>query len=217
MVDYTSRRITMVDTQVRPHDVTKFPVLDAMLTVPREIYVPSAARDLAYVDGQVPLGGGRMLLDPRVIGKTLDVLDIAPNDLVLEIGAGTGYTTALLAHLAEAVVAVEEDSDLAREAEANLAAQQVDNAMVVEAALTDGSPKHGPFDVIVVFGGVDHVPAPLLEQLKEGGRIMAIFMDGALGEARLGRKVDGRVSWRMEFNATAPVLPGFARSPDFVF
>lgn len=207
----------MVDTQVRPHDVTKFPVLDAMLTVPREVYVPDTAQDMAYVDGPVPLGNGRYLLDARATGKMLDALDITPADLVLEIGAGMGYFTALLAHLAEAVVAVEEDDDLAREAEAALAAQQVDNAMLLQAPLTDGSAKHGPFDAIVVSGGVETLAPGLIDQLKEGGRIMAIFMDGPLGEARLGRKIDGRVSWRMEFNATASVLPGFARAPDFVF
>jgi protein-L-isoaspartate(D-aspartate) O-methyltransferase len=207
----------MVDTQVRPHDVTKFPVLDAMLTVPREVYVPDTAQDMAYVDGPVPLGNGRYLVDARATGKMLDALDISPADLVLEIGAGMGYITALLAHLAEAVVAIEEDDDLAREAEAALASQQVDNAMLLQAPLTDGSAKHGPFDAIVVSGGVETLAPGLIDQLKEGGRIMAIFMDGPLGEARLGRKIDGRVSWRMEFNATASVLPGFARAPDFVF
>ncbi|WP_224815654.1 protein-L-isoaspartate O-methyltransferase [Hasllibacter sp. MH4015] len=217
MADYTQRRVTMVDTQVRPSDVTKFPILDAMLSVPREAYVPADKRDLAYMDIPVDLGGGRQLLDPRAIAKLLDALEPTPADLVLELGAGGGYGTALLAHLAEAVVAVEEDATLARDAEATLAEQGVDNAAIVEGPIAEGSAKHGPFDAVVIFAGVEMVPQAIQDQLKEGGKIAAIFMEGPLGEARLGVKSNGRISWRMVFNATAPVLPGFARETDFVF
>ncbi|MEJ6389414.1 protein-L-isoaspartate O-methyltransferase family protein [Gymnodinialimonas ulvae] len=217
MPDFTQRRVTMVDTQVRPSDVTKFPILDAMLRVPREAYVPDAKRDIAYADTPVDLGGARQLLDARAIAKLLEALTPAPTDLVLEIGASTGYTTALLASMAEAVVAVEEDEDLARDAEAALAEQGVDNAALVTGPLSDGSPKHGPFDMIMIFGGVQDVPVTLLDQLKDGGHIAAIFMDGALGEARVGVKTGGQVSWRMVFNATAPVLPGFENAPSFAF
>lgn len=217
MADFTQRRVTMVDTQVRPSDVTLFPVLDAMLTVPREVYVPSAARETAYADGPIALGGGRHLLDPRATAKLLQALSPTPRDLVLELGASTGYTTALLAHMAEAVVAIEEDEDLARDAEAALSEQGVDNAALIKAPLTDGSAKHGPFDAIAILGGVEEIPATILDQLKEGGHIAAIFMEGPLGEARVGVKSGGRMSWRMVFNATAPVLPGFARAPSFAF
>ncbi len=207
----------MVDTQVRPSDVTKFPVLDAMLNVPREAYAPDTHRDVAYADGTINLGGGRHLLDPRAIAKLLEALEPTPSDLVLELGASTGYTTALLAHMAEAVVAVEEDEDLARDAEAALTEQGVDNAALIQGALIEGSAKHGPFDAIAIFGGVEEVPAAVLDQLKEGGHIAAIFMEGALGEARIGVKSRGRVTWRMAFNATAPILPGFARALNFAF
>ncbi len=217
MPDFTQRRVTMVDTQVRPSDVTKFPILDAMLAVPREAYVPPASRDLAYMDGPIALGGGRHLLDPRATAKLLDALEPTRGDMVLELGAATGYTTALLAHMSEAVVAVEEDEILARDAEATLADQGVDNAVVVHAPLAEGSAKHGPFDAVAIFGGVQDIPAAILDQLKEGGHIAAIFMDGPLGEARLGVKRNGHVSWRMVFNATAPVLPGFARAASFAF
>lgn len=217
MADFTQRRTTMVDTQVRPSDVTNFPVLDAMLSVPREAYTPDASRDVAYADGPIPLGGGRQLLDPRATAKLLQALEPNPSDLVLEIGAATGYTTALLAHMAEAVVAIEEDEDLVRDAQAALSEQGVDNAALSQGALVDGNAKHAPFDAIAIMGGVEEIPAALLEQLKEGGHIAAIFMDGALGEARIGVKSGGRMSWRMVFNATAPVLPGFARAHSFAF
>ena len=217
MADFAQRRRTMVDTQIRPSDVTSFTVIDAMLTVPREAFVPSGARDLAYVGGPIPLTAQRQLMEPRTIAKMLETLDVTPSDLVLEIAPGTGYTTALLARMAEAVVAVEEDADLARDAEAALSAQEVDNAALLTGPLAEGSARNGPYDAVVAFAGVEQVPDAILDQVKEGGRILALFMDGALGEVRMGVKTHGVISWHMEFNATAPVLPGFARTPGFVF
>ena len=217
MADYAERRRTMVDTQVRPSDVTSFPVLDAMLTIPREAFVPDARRDLAYAGAPVDLTATRQLMEARSIAKILQALDLQRGDLVLEIAPGLGYTTALFASLTYAVVAVEEDATLAAEAEAALSAQEIDNAAVLHAPLTAGSAKNATYDAIVILGGVAQMPQALIDQLKEGGRIMAIFMQGALGEARLGRKIDGAISWRVEFNATAPVLPGFERVAGFVF
>ena len=217
MADFAERRRTMVDTQVRPSDVTSFTVIDAMLSVPREAFVPEAARDLAYVGGPVALSAARQLMEPRTIAKMLNALEVTPKDLVLEIGPGTGYTTALLARMAEAVVAVEEDEALARDAEAALLAQGADNAAVLTGSMVEGSARNAPYDAIAVFAGVEEMPQAILDQLKDGGRIVAVFMQGALGEVRLGVKAHGSVSWHMEFNATAPVLPGFARAPSFVF
>ena len=119
--------------------------------------------------------------------------------------------------MAEAVVSVEEDSDLAKEAEATLSSEGVDNAAVIEGPLAKGSAKHGPFDAIAIFAGVADVPDAIIDQLKDGGRIAAIFMDGPLGEARIGVKSGGYVSWRMAFNATAPALPGLDRVASFEF
>ncbi|RMA40629.1 protein-L-isoaspartate O-methyltransferase family protein [Rhodophyticola porphyridii] len=217
MTDYTSRRTIMVDTQVRPSDVTKFPIIDAMLSVPREAYMPDGKRDLAYVGAHVDLAPGRVVLDPRIQAKLLDVLDVTPADLVLDLGPGLGYSTALLARMAEAVVAVEEDAAMASEAETTLGDQGVDNAAVIEAPLSEGSPKHGPYDVICIEGAIERLPEAIADQLKDGGRIAAIFMDGALGECRIGLKHGGRISWRMAFNATAPVLPGFEAVHSFEF
>ncbi|QBX99391.1 protein-L-isoaspartate O-methyltransferase [Rhodophyticola sp. CCM32] len=217
MIDFKSRRTIMVDTQVRPSDVTKFPIIDAMLSVPREVYMPDGKRDLAYVGAHVDLAPGRVVLDPRVMAKLLDVLDVMQGDLVLDLGCGLGYSAALLAHMAEAVVAIEEDPALAAEAESILSSEGVDNAAVLNAPLTEGSAKHGPYDVICVEGAVERVPEAIIDQLKEGGRIAAIFMDGALGECRHGVKRNGQINWRMTFNATAPVLPGFEAAFSFEF
>lgn len=215
MSDYSARRMMMVDTQVRPSDVTKFPIIEAMLAVPREAFVPAARREAAYVGQNVPLIPGRVVLEPRTLAKMLDALDIQPTELVLDLGAGLGYSTAVIARMAEAVVAVEEDGTLAADATRALAAQGVDNAAVMAAALTAGAPKHGPYDVITVQGGVEQMPDAILAQLKDGGRIGAIFMEGALGTVKIGYKEGGRMTWRFAFNAAAPVLPGFAAERSF--
>jgi len=206
----------MVDTQIRPSDVTKFPIIEAMLAVPRELFVPADRRDAAYIGENVPLGGSRVVLDPRTLAKMLEAADIQPDELVLDIGAGLGYSAAVAARLAEAVIGLEENPEFAAEAERALAETGADNVAVVEGTLANGAPRHGPYDVILVEGAVAHVPAALTDQLKDGGRIVAIFADGALGTVRLGYRIDEAISWRFAFNAGAPVLPGFEASREFV-
>lgn len=215
MADYAHRRTVMVDTQVRPSDVTKFPIIQAMLTVPREDFVPATQREAAYVGENVSLGGGRVVLEPRTIAKMLDALNPKPGEVALDIGSGLGYSSALMAQLAETVVAVESEPAWAGEAEAGLANIGADNAVVVEGALADGAPQHGPYDMILIQGGVEHVPEAILAQLKDGGRIAALFMERALGVCRLGYKSDGALTWRFLFNAAAPLLPGFTKRSDF--
>ena len=216
MIDFSTRRVMMVDTQVRPSDVTKFPIIDAMLQVPREVYVPRDKREAAYMGENVEIRAGRVVLDPRTLAKMLDALDILPSELVLDLGCGLGYSSAVIARLADAVIAVEEDEAMAAEAQETLSRESVDNAAVIVGPLAAGGAKHGPYDVITVQGGVEEIPAALLDQLKDGGRIGAVFMEGALGVARVGYKADGKVSWRFAFNAAAPVLPGFAATRGFV-
>lgn len=215
MSDFTARRIMMVDTQVRPSDVTKFPIIDAMLSVPREAFVPAASREAAYVGENLVLGQGRVLLEPRTLAKMLDVLAITNDELVLDVGCAMGYSAAVIAHMAEAVVAVEEDEAMAQEAVETLMQEGVDNVIVHTGALAEGAAGHGPYDVIVIEGGVSDVPPALLEQLKDGGRIAALFMEGELGEVRIGHKRGGQISWRMAFNAAAPVLDGFKAKAAF--
>jgi protein-L-isoaspartate(D-aspartate) O-methyltransferase len=214
MSAYSARRVMMVDTQVRPQDVTKFPIIEAMLAVPRELYVPTDKREAAYVGENMPLGSA-VLLEARTLAKMLDAIDVQPGDVVLDIGCGLGYSTSVIARMADAVVAVEQDDAMASEAQRILASEGVDNAAVVAGALTAGSAKHGPFDAITIQGGVEEVPAALTAQLKEGGRIAALFMDGALGAVKIGHKSGGSITWRFAFNAAAPLLPGFGRARAF--
>ena len=216
MTDFATRRRMMVDTQIRPADVTRFPVIDAFLRIPREAFVPEGMAEAAYVGENLDIGEGRVLLEPRTLAKLVDALVLGPSDLVLDIGCAQGYSAAILARLAGTVVAVESDADLAGEAEAALAAHGIDNAILVSGPLAEGAAMHGPYDAIVIEGGIEALPSGIEDQLAEGGRIGAIFMLGALGEARIGRKHEGRIVWRLAFNAAAPVLAGFEKQDSFV-
>lgn len=215
MSEFATRRVMMVDTQVRPSDVTKFPIIDAMLTVPRETFVPADRREAAYMGENLPLAPGRVVLEARTMAKLLDALDIQPRELVLDLGCGLGYSAAVIARLAETVVAVEEDETLAAEAQRLLSEEGVDNAVVVTGPLAMGAAKSAPYDVITVEGGVEQVPEAILAQLKDGGRIGAVFMEGAVGTARVGYKAGDKVTWRPVFNAAAPVLGGFQAARGF--
>lgn len=209
MSEFAARRLMMVDTQVRPSDVTKFPIIEAMLSVPREVYVPHSRREAAYMGENFDLAPNRVLLEPRTLAKLLDAIDIRRGDVVLDVGAALGYSAAVLARMADAVIAVEEDAEFAAGAERTLAEEGVDNVAVIVGPLAAGAPKQAPYDAIVIEGGVQTVPKALLDQLKEGGRIGALFMEGALGVVRVGHKINGDISWRFAFNASAPILPGF--------
>ncbi len=215
MSDFAARRTTMVDTQVRPNDVTKFPVIEAMLAVPMEDFVPPSRRAVAYSGENLDLGGGRVLLEPRTLGKMIDMLDVQPDDLVLDLGCGYGYSAAVLARLAQTVVAIEDDPNMAAEAERRLSEAGVFNVAVLNAPLAQGAPKQGPYDAILINGGVEEVPEAILAQLKEGGRIGALFLEGVMGVVRIGHFLGGRVVWRYGFHAGAPLLPGFERARSF--
>ncbi|WP_405403825.1 protein-L-isoaspartate O-methyltransferase family protein [Paracoccus sp. Ld10] len=216
MSDFAARRTTMVDTQVRPSDVTKFPVIDAMLTIPREEFVPASRRSVAYSGENLDIGHGRVLLEPRTLAKMVDALDIQPDELVLDLACGYGYSAAVMARMAEAVVAIEDDAEMAREAEQRLSQAGIDNVAVLNASLTEGAPKQGPYDVIMIEGAVQDIPVAIVDQLREGGRIAALFVEGALGVARIGTRRNGQISWRYSFNAKAPMLPGFGLQRGFV-
>lgn len=217
MTDYNTARTAMVDCQIRPSDVTKYPIIEAFLTTPREAYVPSDDRSIAYAGEHIALDNGRVLLDARTFAKMLDAVNVQPNELVLDLGCGLGYSTAIIATMAEAVVAVESDTDMATTATNTLSEQSIDNAFVTTGDLTQGNAKNGPYDVIILQGSIDEVPATLTGQLKDGGRICAIFRDGSFGECRIGYKSHNKLSWRTVFNASAPLINGFESKPEFKF
>ncbi len=214
--DFAARRVTMVDTQVRPADVTKFPIIEAMLHVRREDFVPPGRREAAYVGENLNIGGGRVMLDPRTLAKMLDGLDIQPGERILDLGAGYGYASAVLARLGGRVVGLEDDPTRAAAAVLALTADEAGDVVIETGSLAIGAPGHAPFDVILVEGAVEVVPEAILAQLAPEGRIAAIFAEGSLGTVRIGHESAGTVYWRSVFHAGAPVLPGFARNAAFV-
>lgn len=219
MVDFAQARRTMVDGQIRTNDVTDLKLIDAFLDVPREDFVSAARRPIAYLDSDIPVDGqgARVLLNPMVLAKLLQAAGVTATDRVLDVGCTTGYAAAVLTRVAGHVVAIDEDAGLARIAGETLAAQGVANAAVVAGPLTAGWEKDGPYDVILVEGAVEVAPTALLSQLAEGGRLVAVVGSGPMGKATIYRLASGRATAQPLFDACAPVLPGFARAPAFVF
>jgi protein-L-isoaspartate(D-aspartate) O-methyltransferase len=218
MMDYATARLNMVESQVRPTRVTDPRIVEAMLQLPRESFLPKPLRGIAYVDEDIHIGDGRYLMEPMVLARLVQAARITANDVVLEIGTATGYGAALLARLASTVVALESDPALAKSASSTLGSLGVDNVAVVEGPLAVGYPKQAPYDVIILGGGIEHVPKAISDQLAEGGRLVAVVVPpGEQGRAILATRVAGVVSTRIIFDASSPILPGFRREPGFVF
>ena len=223
MTDFATARRMMVDGQVRTSDVTDLRISAAMLELPRERFVPQGKAGLAYLDLDLPVtqpkpgGAARCLLKPMVLAKMVQAAGLGEDDHVLDVGCATGYSSALLARLAGSVIALEEDEALARLARENLAAVGAVNATVVSGPLTQGWQGRAPYDVIFVNGASEIVPHALARQLKEGGRLVAVVGRAPTGQAVVYRCVGGDISGWPIFDAAAPLLPGFAAPPVFVF
>jgi len=207
----------MVDGQVRTTDVTDSAILDAMLAVPREAFVPRARQPLAYIDEDIAVAPGRYLMEPSPFAKIIQLAEVAPGDVVLDVGCATGYSAAILSRLASSVVALECDPALAASAGETLSGLGHDNVAVVEGPLEQGYPSEAPYDVIFVGGAVDEVPDALLSQLKDGGRLVAVVGRGNAGVARVFTRSGEVISSRRGFNAAVQPLPGFLRTPAFQF
>ena len=220
MIDFVAARRMMVDGQVRTADVTDPRLLSAMLELPRERFFPEEKASLAYLDIDVAVSEGvqppRRLLKPMVLAKLIQAAEIDETCHVLDVGCATGYAAALLAQLAASVVSLEEDAGLARQATAALAASGASNAKVVTGPLAAGSPADAPYDVILMEGATEIVPATLIKQLKTGGRLVCILGRGP-GHATIYQRTEPDISGRAVFDAAAPLLPGFAKPQEFVF
>jgi protein-L-isoaspartate(D-aspartate) O-methyltransferase len=221
MIDFAAARRMMVDGQVRTADVTDPRLLAAMLELPRERFFPIDKASLAYLDLDVaispPAQPVRRLLKPMVLAKLIQAADIAANDHVLDVGCATGYSTALLTHLAGSVIGLEEDANLARQAVDAMSWAGLPTAKIVTGPLARGCASEGPYDVIVLQGSAELVPAVLFDQLKSGGRLVCVLGRGPEGKAMVYRRADGDLSGRPVFDAAAAPLPGFAKPPEFVF
>ncbi len=207
----------MLDGQLRPNRLTDERLQQAIMAVPREAFVPAALRGVAYVDDDVPLGGGRWLMEPMVLGRLLQEAALEPSDVMLDIGCATGYSTAVAARLAGTVVALESDPELVRQATENLAALGVVNAVVVAGALPSGYPDQAPYQAILLNGAVDRAPDALLRQLADGGRLLAVELADGAGRAVLYLRQDGLIGRRVLFDAAVKPLPGFQAQRGFTF
>lgn len=217
MTDFATARRHMVDGQVRTADVTDLRILSAMLEIPRERFVPPASADLAYLDLDLPFGknGSRRLLKPMVLAKLIHAADIAHSDCVLDVGCATGYGAAVLARIAGQVVALEQDADLAQAARTALSGQP--NVNLVSGVLTGGWPQGSPYDAIVLEGASEIPLEIFLSQLKDGGRLVCVLGGGPGAKAMLCCRSGDELGGRPIFDATAAVLPGFAKAPAFAF
>lgn len=216
--DFTAARINMVEGQIRPNKVTDFRLVDAFMNVPRELFVPKALRSIAYVDEDIQVAPGRFLMEPMVLARLLQEARIGTQDVVLNVGSGTGYSAAIIGRVAATVVALEADAALAAQATKTLQDISIDNAIVMQGPLQDGWPAQMPYDAIILDGAVAEVPPALLDQLNEGGRLVGVIIGtGGVGTARLYKKVGGVVSGRSLFDAAIRPLPGFEPKPVFEF
>lgn len=220
MIDFAMQRTNMVESQLRPSDITDRRILRAMAAVPREIYLPAHLKAVAYMDEDIRLPGAargqpRVLLAPRTLGKLIQLLRVEQGERVLEIGSGTGYVTQVLAQLAGSVIGLECDRNLAEGAVAALAEQKVANARIIVGPLVQGHAADAPYDAILAGGAISEPSPALLDQLRDGGRLVAIAASGGFSQATVWRRHGMHFDRRVAFDASAPMLPGFAKAPGF--
>ena len=215
---YEAARARMIESQLRPNKVTDERVIGAFLRLRRELFVPEKLRGVAYIDDDLPVGGGRSLMQPMVAARLLQAAAIERKEAVLIVGAGVGYEAALAALLARSVVALEEDVELARCGRAALVDHRIASVTYVETPPAQGYRPRAPYDVILFGGAIAEIPAEVAAQLAEGGRMLAVLRPGAaVGRATLVTRTGGLLSHRVIFDAATPLLPGFDPEPVFVF
>ena len=217
MNKFRQAREQMVDNQVRTTDVTDYNILDAFLTVPRELFVPSKKRALAYSDAEIRINENRILTQPSPLAKLLQLADISSSDLVLIIASNSGYSAALASRLANTVVAVENDDKLTQQAETVISDLGYDNVAMISGNLKEGVPTQGPYDVILIEGTVGEVPQTLLDQLKDGGKLITVEGNSRRAEAIKILRTGNHFSRMSAFDTNAPILPEFIKEDGFVF
>ena len=217
-MNFAKLRQTMVDTQIRPNDVTDPEIVSAFLHTPREAFVPKADQAIAYAEYEIQTSDGRALWTPRDLGKMLKALDPQPNDIALVIAAGAGYETALLARIVETAIALEDDETLVDEMSDRFGKLAIDRAVAVQGNLKDGLPDQGPFDVILVTGTVEEAPEAWFSQLAEGGRLgVPVPVGRDLARGRVYTRAGDTTSYRDVFDGCPPELPGFRKKKSFAF
>lgn len=218
MTRFEVARRNMVDGQLRPNRVTDPALIEAMSTLPRELFVPRPLAGIAYTDEDIDLGGGRFLVEPMVVGRLLQAAEIGRTDVALNIGCATGFDAAVLGRVCLSVVAIDGAAELVEHATRILGKLDIDNVAVIEGKLLEGYPDQAPYDVIYFGGAVQSVPQRIFDQLGDPGRLLVVLTDGrGMGRAVIFLKTDGVVSRRVLFEAGTPTLPGFSEETPFVF
>jgi protein-L-isoaspartate(D-aspartate) O-methyltransferase len=223
MVDFSVQRLNMVESQVRPSELTDRRIARVMMAVPREAFLPSALHGVAYSDAELPLdriegaGSGRRMLAARTVAMMIQAMEVGAGDVVLLVGGGAGYEAALLADMVQTVVCLESDEALAKSCETALSELGIGNVAVVKDDLASGYASEGPYDAILVNGAVDDVGAELLDQLKDGGRLVAVHHMGQVNRVAIWQRTGEQYARVEKGTAGAPVLPGFARESAFSF
>lgn len=210
----------MVDSQIHTNGVVSTPVLDAFRTVPRELFVPPAMRGMAYVDEDLPLGDGRYLMDPSLLARMVSAADVRSEDIVLNIGDATGYSSAILSFLATTVVTLEGRPGMLDAARQVWADGSYCNIAILNGDYTEGCPEHAPYSLILMNGAVAEIPDILLAQLTLRGRLITVHQPAGakIGTVVLTERIgDGKYATRKLFNASTPYIPGFQPRPEFVF
>lgn len=216
-MDFQAARKAMVDSQLRPNKLTSDRTESALREIPRERFLPKSLREVAYVDEDLPLGNDRFLMEPMVFCRMIGLAEVQDTDMVLDVGCGVGYSSAVLGLMANTIVALESDEELAKIATETLAELEIGNVAVVEGSLPAGLPKQGPYDVIMLNGATEVEPTQLLDQLAEGGRLVCVLANENTREASVYRKISGKISLTRAFDAQIPLLPGFEMTKSFVF
>ena len=215
---YEAARANMVESQIRPNKVTDERLIGAFAQLRRELFVPEPLRGVAYVDDDLPLGGGRYLMQPMVAARLLQAAAVERKDTALVVGASVGYEAALLSLLGRSVVALEDNAELARFGRAALVEHGIASVTYVEAPLRAGHRQRAPYDVILFAGAASEVPAEIDSQLGEGGRMLAVSRPATgIGRATVIVRTGGVLAHRVIFDAATPLLPGFVPKPAFVF
>jgi protein-L-isoaspartate(D-aspartate) O-methyltransferase len=218
MSDYDAARVNMIERQLQPNKITDERVINAFASIRRELFVPERLRAIAYADDNLPLGRGRYLMEPMVVARLLQAAEVRRSDNALVVGAGVGYEAALLSQLCRAVVAIESDAELARQGRAGLVEHRIATVNFVENGQAQAGRVRPAYEVIMFGGAVAEIPADISAQLTEGGRLVVVAKaDDGPGRATLVTRTGGVLASRVMFDAATPLLPGFARKPEFVF
>ncbi len=216
-MDFAAARHNMVESQIKPNRVTDTLVMDALAELPREKFVPKALQGIAYVDEAIDIGGDRHLMETWVLARLLQTAEVQTDDIALIIGCGSGYEAAVMAYVANTVVALESDENMVTQANGTLSELSIDTVAVVNGGLVRGYSRQAPYDVIFINGAVPEIPERLSSQLAEGGRLVAIVGEGAYGKGTLVTRYNDVITSRVVFDAGTPTLPGFEQDSHFSF